>query len=144
MKKGDYYRYAQELALVGWVELKDRTELIEFFSKLIAEEYGMQLSNRRLAMSYGQDWDDLAEREKSETTLIERYVKDYLEGVVASNCLAKVAPKLYRHKFDVKKNRQMYKSVLKRLNQRDTPEDAFRDDVRYIIEGSRIVRWEAI
>jgi len=85
-----------------------------------------------------------AEREESETTLIERYVKDYLEGVVASNCLAKVAPKLYQHKFDTKRHKQMYKSVLKRLNQRDTPEDVFRDDVRYIIEGSRIVRWEAI
>lgn len=145
MKREDYYRYYTDLMARSILHFSDKEELVEFVAEMVANDY-LQFLNREIIRSATlEEYEDFTQRVESEPSLVNRYVKGFLNETVpdTESWGYKLRTKFFRKAqseiaFDPVTNTELYDSVLKKLRRDDTStSEIFRATVQYKIIGDR-------
>lgn len=146
----DYYRYHLDLITHDEVEFPDQSTMMDFVAKLVAEEYKsfvlLSMVTKAITM---EDFELYSQRECSEPTLVEMYVKSYIKSKFAENdTVGKKLKAKFKHlswpldvQFDAETHAEMYDFILGKLRQGDRAEDVFVSGYTYtIVEGKKLRR----
>lgn len=151
MKRDDYYRYYTELMARSILHFSDKGELVDFVAEMVTNDYLQFLNREMICSSTMEEYEDFTQRVESEPSLVNTYVKAFLNERVpdTESWGYKVKVKIFQKSdstfiFDSQVNTELYDFVLERLRRNNTVTEIFSAAVRYTIVGDRMLKREIL
>ncbi len=146
MNRGDYYRNHRQLVLRHSVTFAKQSDLVDFVAMFVGKMYSDYITDKLLHFGITEeDRRRYIQRMSSEIPMAEKATREYLNGELKKmdTFWNKIKAKFKRNgwprelRFDTKDNDELFKYVLCKIGQGDTPQRVFEANVTYAIKLSK-------